>query len=214
MESFLDGVLTNHRIRRFRQALLLRSRNRAFLSSDHFNVRPVTIIKRYLFSAIVAVAIVTCTVYFWNPFAQRGNRRIPEVARVKIPEEDDSIIIKGRALVVVVEDRGAYVGETLIAFDIFDGWLRKEVAALGPDCIIVYGTDKVNYGKVVRIYDLSRKELGDNVFLQTLPITVGTRFEESYIGPLFLNHRNKPNQSLEPTLASGTSPAGQEPRLP
>jgi hypothetical protein len=30
----------------------------------------------------------------------------------------------------------------------------------------------------------------------------------------FSRAKNMPNQSSEPTLASGTSPAGQEPRLP
>ena len=81
----------------------------------------------------------------------------------------------GRALYVIVEEDGIYVGKEFVPFLLFDRYLRDNGPTLRPDCAIVLGTDSVRYGKVVEVYDRIRSIYSIHVSLPTRPVPTGTR---------------------------------------
>jgi len=81
----------------------------------------------------------------------------------------------GRILYVVVGEDGCFLGQELVPFDRLRRYLNDHAAEWGPDYVIVCGTDRSNFGRVVETLDSVRTVFKVPSTMETRTLPEGTR---------------------------------------
>jgi hypothetical protein len=101
-------------------------------------------LKQYRIPAVAAALI------FAALFAVGGLIVKHEQERVQTLET--TYLAHGRALYVVVEEEGAYVGDEFVPFHLFNEFMKDHASVLRPDYAIVIGTKDARYGHVAEVF--------------------------------------------------------------